>query len=134
MFSWDSGRYCVSQLCSLSNRRIFILANVFSKNAACSCQAGSLVSGTSCEFFGSGMPARKRATSSAPDNVERTGILNEASALARALAVFLAGGSGVLYSHGHLIPDIGVGDGCVGAADGTGAALADNVGAGRAGA
>jgi hypothetical protein len=32
-----------------------------------------LVNGVSGEFFGRGMPARKRATSSADDNVDRTG-------------------------------------------------------------
>src|SRR5437588_12662375 len=64
MRSFASGKYCSSQLCSFRSRRLFILAKIFSKYAACSCQAGSLVSEASGEFFGRGIPARKRAVSS----------------------------------------------------------------------
>src|SRR5207244_3789068 len=59
-----SGKYWPSQVCSLRSWRLFILAKAFSKFAECSCHAGSFVSGASGEFFGSGIPARKRAVSS----------------------------------------------------------------------
>ena len=87
-----------------------------------------MVSGISGEFFGKGIPARKRATSSAPDSVDRTGTLNNASALARAFAVFLAVGVAVSCSHGHLIPD------CVGAVGAGRAGLANGRGVGVGGA
>jgi hypothetical protein len=86
---------------SFRSRRLFNLEKIFSKYAACSCHAGSFVKEASEEFFGSGIPARKRATSSgigAPDCTGWRAGAAEARTGAGAMAGF-----GVALCHGHCI-------------------------------
>src|SRR5437868_4955697 len=75
------------------------LAKAFSKFAACSCHAGSLVNGARGETFGSGIPARKRATSSGDEPPVWTG---SRTCGAGAAAV----GLGVPRCHGHCIAEL----------------------------
>src|SRR5437763_6734934 len=76
---------------------MFSFAKAFSKLAACSCQAGSLVRGASGEFFGIGIPARNRDVS--------LGGGGPVDCIGRAASRGAAIGAGVgaLRCHGHLM-------------------------------
>jgi hypothetical protein len=79
------------------------LAKAFSKFAACSCHVGSLINGASGETFGSGIPARKRATSSGDEPPDWTGPRTRAAGAGAGAA---AVGLGVLLCHGHCIAEL----------------------------
>ena len=84
----ESGANAVQELA-------FSFANAFSKLAACSCHAGSLVSGARGEFFGTGIPARNRDVSSGgggPDGWAGRAICGDAA---------VGAGIGVSRCHGH---------------------------------
>ena len=65
MVGRGAARFAVAQARIFDTWRCSSCANAVSKNLAWCCQAGSLVSGVSGELADGGIPARKRAVSSA---------------------------------------------------------------------